>query len=96
MLLYCLRVKAKPEKKIELEKTLVSICEIIQSTNGCIECIALKNIQSSSTFHFISTWQEKRYLNAYFRSKNHDILEGAIRLLCNPPEAIIQISQIIK
>ena len=80
---------ALPEKRRELEQTLLSMVTRIRKVAGCEEAGAYRDLKNENRFFVLSRWELREKLDAYLRSDKFSALWGTRILLSEPPSASI-------
>ena len=71
-------------------QTIGSIIVGLRKANGCMSVDFQQNDQDEDQFYLRFHWQNSAFFKALLLSKEYDIFEGAIKILCEPP--IVEIS----
>lgn len=90
MIVFRLRMVARPDKRRELWKTLSSLNDKIRQQTGCLEHYSYWDIENRRAFSVEEIWQNREAIEQFFQSELFVVLKGAIEMLCEPPE--IQLS----
>ena len=77
--------KTKPGMKLEFLQTIGSIMIDLHKVEGCINIDLQQDDQEKDQFYFRLDWQTRKYIKTLLRSKEYDILEGALKVLCQDP-----------
>jgi quinol monooxygenase YgiN len=77
--------KTKPGMKLEFMQTIGSIMIDLHKVEGCINIDLQQDDQEKNQFYLRLDWQTRKYIKTLLRSKEYDILEGALKVLCQDP-----------
>ena len=92
MLITNFNIKTKPDKNLEFMQTIGSIIVGLRKAKGCMSIDFQQNDQDEDQFYLRFQWQNSALFKALLLSKEYDIFEGAIMILCEPP--IVEISDV--
>ena len=80
------RMIAQPDNRREFWNTLVSLNEKIRRQAGCLEHYSYWDIENRRAFCVEEIWQDREAIERFFQSDLFKVLEGAVTVLCEPPE----------
>ena len=86
MIVLRFRMVARPDKRWELWNTLASLNEKIRRQAGCLEHYSYWDIENRRAFCVEEIWQNWEGIEYFFQSELFTVLEGAMTVLCEPPE----------
>ena len=89
MVIVILRLKAQPEKCLELKQSLSALVGSTRKETGCLLCNSFQDIENDNGFSVIQMWQARRDLDAYMQSDLFNVLVGTGYLLIRPSEITI-------
>ena len=92
MIVLRFRMVARPDKRREFWKTLSSLNDKIRRQTGCLKHYSYWDMENRRAFCVEETWQNREAIEQFFKSELFTVLEGAIKVLCEPPE--IQLSSV--
>ena len=82
--------KTKPGMKLEFLQTIGSIMIDLHKVNGCINIDLQQDDQKKDQFYFRLDWQNSKLFKELFKTEEYNILEGAMKVLCQLP--LVEIS----
>ena len=80
------RMIARPAKRRELWNTLCSLNEKIRRQAGCLAHDSYWDIDNRRAFCVEEIWQNREAVEHFFQSDLFTVFEGAMAVLCEPPE----------
>ena len=89
MVIAIIRMKALPEKCLELKQTLLALIEPTRNQKGCLSHHSFRDIEHENCFTLFHQWVSREALNQYMCSDRFTVLMGTRSLLIHPPEIII-------
>jgi len=89
MIVFNVTLTALPEKRKELEQTLLSMVTRIRKVTGCEEAEGYRDLKNENRFFVLSRWEFREKLDAYLRSDKFSALWGTRILLSEPPSVSI-------
>ncbi len=81
MIEFHLRLTIRNSKGPEIRQALESLGRSIRARTGCQRCTFYVRERDSRGM-MVQIWDDRTTLNAYLRSKEHQVLLGAISTLC--------------
>lgn len=82
MIEFHLRLTIRSSKAPEIRQTLKSLGRVIRARSGCQRCTFYVRIRDGKGM-MVQIWDGRAALNAYLRSREHQVLLGAISTLCS-------------
>jgi quinol monooxygenase YgiN len=79
-------LRAKPEKREELQQLLCSLVDGIQKQPGCLDCLVSQDLEGERRFHLHLVWRDRSSLDAFLHAEVFSILHGALKVLAEPTE----------
>lgn len=76
----------KPGKGREFVQVLGSIIDKLEKDKKCLSCDFKRNDKIKDHYCLYSEWQDIEALKKHFLTDLFSLLQGAIAVLCNPPE----------
>jgi quinol monooxygenase YgiN len=89
MVILKVTLNALPDKRRELEQTLLSMVTRIRKVVGCEEAEGYRDLKNENRFFVLSQWEFREKLDAYLRSDKFSALMGTRILLSAPPSVSI-------
>jgi len=86
MFIVIIKMKAMPEKCLELKQTLQALIISTQKVKGCVSHNVFRDIENDNRFSLVQVWQNRTDLDVHLRSDKFTVLIGAKSLLSQPPE----------
>jgi quinol monooxygenase YgiN len=84
----------RPEKRNELEQTLMSLVADMREESGCRRVDLHRRVQDEHRYYVISEWESREHLDVYLQSERCGALLGTKILLRVPPtvsvDAVVQ------
>jgi len=84
-------LNALPEKRRELEQTLLSMVSRLRKVAGCEEAEGYRDLKDENRLFVLSQWELREKLDAYLRSDKFSALLGTRILLRAPPSVSIDV-----
>ncbi len=88
-----MRVHIRAEKRREFLQNAGSVRNRLKNTSGCLRCDFYQDYENEDIFCFVQEWKSKPVLDDYLRSSNFGALLGAAKLLSDPAEIKLDITQ---
>lgn len=88
MIIAMIKMKALPEKSLELKQTLLGLIEPTRNEKGCLSYHVLRDIEQENCFTLLHQWMSREALDKYLCSDPFAVLQGASSLLITPPQII--------
>ena len=88
-----MRVHIRAEKRREFLQSAGSVMNRLKNTSGCLRCDFYQDYENEDIFCFVQEWKSKPVLHDYLRSSNFGALLGAAKLLSEPAEIKLDITQ---
>jgi quinol monooxygenase YgiN len=89
MIIAIIKMKALPEKCLELKQTLLALIEPTRNEKGCLSHHVFRDIEQDNSFTLFYQWMSRESLTKHLCSERFAVLMGAKILLIRPPEIII-------
>ena len=89
MVVVMMKMRALPEKCMELKQTLKALIEPNRNEKGCLGYDVFEDIENENHFCLIQRWKRRKDLEAYQQSDRFSVLMGACSLLDSEPEFMI-------
>ena len=86
MFIVIIKLKALPQKCLELKQTLQALNQSAQQEKGCLSHSVLQDIESEGSFSLVQTWRSREDLDNHLRSDKFTVLMGTQSLLIRPSE----------
>ncbi|WP_300457770.1 antibiotic biosynthesis monooxygenase [Desulfobacula sp.] len=74
-------LNVKPKKRKEFIQTICDLMVPFRKINGCINLHCYQSIEDQSSFILISKWKTQADMDAYMKSDEFEVLQGAKTLL---------------
>ena len=81
-----IRICVPPGKLTEVLQTFKAMLDPIRHQPGCISCSCYIDAESENNICLIEEWQSGGDLNLHLKSVYFSILDGAMKLLVEPPD----------
>jgi len=85
--------KTKPGMNLEFLQTMGSIIIELHKIKGCVNIDFKQHDQDKDQFNFRLDWQNAKLIKELVRSKEYNIFEGAMKVLCHAP--IVEINDVV-
>jgi quinol monooxygenase YgiN len=89
MIILTIRVKIRPNKRREFLQTILALAKDLQKKQKCLNYRTSQDIEDENIFYFVTRWQTRDELETYFRTRNFSVLLGAMHILSETSEMII-------
>jgi quinol monooxygenase YgiN len=89
MVIAIIKMRALPEKCLELQQTLLALINPTRNEKGCLGHQVFRDIEHENSFTLLHLWVSREALDRYLRSDRFAILIGTGSLLIRPPQMII-------
>ena len=89
MIIAIIKMRALPEKCLELRQTLLALTEPTRNEKDCLDHHALQDIEHENSFTLFQQWLSRDALEKHMCSERFAVLMGTRSLLIRPPEIII-------
>jgi quinol monooxygenase YgiN len=89
MIWVIIRMKAPSDKRMELSQAIVSLLGPIRAEKGCNQCDFYQDIGDENKLCLLEQWDNRENLKSHIRSKHFGVLRGAMNLLKEPYELIL-------
>ena len=84
MVIVIIKLKARPEKLLELEHSLLAMADPTRKEQGCLSHNIFQDIENDNDFSLMQMWQTREDLDDYLRSDLYTVLIGTGYLLSRP------------
>ena len=84
--------ETKPGKNLEFLQTMGSIIIDLHKVKGCVNIDFQQHDQDKDQFYFSLDWQNSKLIKGLLQSKEYNIFEGAMKVLCQNP--IVEINDV--
>jgi len=91
MVLLIVRMEVLSEKRLELSHTISSLIGSIRKEEGCLRCNFCQNLENENEFYLLEEWDTQESLRNHLRSDRFKVLRGAMVLLKESYEMMINI-----
>jgi len=81
MILVITRIKALPEKHLELLQTFAKMAESIRMEKGCQHCEFSRSIENENRLFLLEEWDTQENLMAHEKSEHFNVLRGVLNIL---------------
>lgn len=81
MITICIKLIARPDKKIELEQVIKTVSKIIELENGCLGCRIYQNLDQANEYVVFEEWNDEAAARNHLQSDNLSVLSGAGSIL---------------
>jgi len=78
-------IKTKPSMNLEFLQTMGTIIINLHKVKGCVNIDFQQHDQDKDQFYFRMDWQNGKPIEELVRSKEYNIFEGAMKVLCQNP-----------
>ena len=89
MVVVMMKMRALPEKCMELKQTLKALIEPNRNEKGCLGYDVFEDIENENHFCLVQRWKRRKDLEAYQQSDRFAVLMGARSLLDRAPEYMV-------
>jgi quinol monooxygenase YgiN len=89
MVILIIKLKALPEKCLELKQTLQALTEPTRKEKGCLSHGVFQDIENDNGLRLIEVWETRQDLDERLRSDKFTVLIGTRSLLSRAPEITI-------
>jgi quinol monooxygenase YgiN len=89
MTILTIRVKIRPNKRREFLQTVLALAKELQKEQRCLNYHTSQDIEDENMFYFVTRWQTRDELETYFRTRNFNVLLGAMHILSETSEMTI-------
>jgi quinol monooxygenase YgiN len=89
MIIAIIKMKALPEKCLELKQTLVALIEPTRNEKGCLSYHVFRDIEQENCFMLLHQWMSREALDRYLCTEAFAVLKGTSSLLITPPKITI-------
>lgn len=89
MILATIRVRALPEKCLELRQTLIALAEPTRNEKDCMDHRVFQDVEHENCFTLFQQWMSREALEKHLCSERFAVLMGTRSLLIRPPQIII-------
>ena len=86
MVTFIMKMKAKPEKLLELKQTLQALVEPTRKAKGCLNHDVFQDIENDNNICLFEKWESQADLNDHLRSDRFTVLMGTKILLKESPD----------
>jgi quinol monooxygenase YgiN len=86
MVIVIIKMKALPEKCLELKQTLLALIEPTRKEKNCLSHNVFQDLENDNGFSLIQVWQSREDLDDHLRSDRFTVLMGTRSLLSRPLE----------
>lgn len=84
-----LKMRALPEKRMELKQTLQALIEPTRNEKGCLGYDVFEDIENKNSFCLVERWASRKDLDDHQRTDRFAVLMGTRSLLERAPEIIV-------
>ena len=84
--------ETKPGKNLEFLQTMGSIIIDLHKVKGCVNIDFQQHDQDKDQFYLRIDWQNGKLIKGLLQSKEYNIFEGAMKVLCQNP--IVEINDV--
>lgn len=88
MIIAIIKMKALPEKCLELKQTLLALIEPTRNEKGCLSYHVLRDIEHENCFTLFHQWLSREAMDKYLCTEAFAVLKGTSSLLITPPQII--------
>lgn len=89
MIIAIIKMRALPEKCLELKQTLLALAEPTRNEKDCMEHHVFQDIEHENSFTLFQQWLSRDALERHMCSERFAVLMGTRSLLIRPPQIII-------
>ena len=86
MILVIIRMKVSSKKRAELSQTIALLIGSIRAEKGCKRCDFYQSLEDENELSLLEEWDTRENLKCYLKSKQFNVLRGAMSLLKEPYE----------
>ena len=86
MVIVIIKMKALPEKWLELKQSVLALAEPTRKEKGCLGHDIFQDIENDNGLSLIDLWENREDLDAHLRSDTFTVLMGTRYLLSRPLE----------
>ena len=84
-----LKMRALPEKRMEVKQTLQALIEPTRNEKGCLGYDVFEDIENRNSFCLVERWASRKDLDNHQRTERFAVLMGTRSLLEREPEIIV-------
>jgi quinol monooxygenase YgiN len=85
-----IRMKVLSEKRSELCQTIVSLIAGLRTEKGCLSFDFCQSMEDENELRILEEWDTRENLNNHLKSERFKVLRGAMSLLREPYEMLVQ------
>jgi quinol monooxygenase YgiN len=89
MTILTIHVKTHSNKRREFLQTILALTKELQKKLGCLSYHTSQDIENENIFYFVTRWQTQNELETYFQTRNFSVLLGAMHILGETSEMMI-------
>jgi quinol monooxygenase YgiN len=89
MIIAIIKMRALPEKCLELKQTLLALTEPTRNEKDCLDHHVFQDIEHENCFTLFHQWLNREALEKHLCSDRFAVLMGTKSLLIRPPQIII-------
>lgn len=89
MIVAIIKMRALPEKCLELKQTLLALAEPTRNEKDCLDHHVFQDIEQENSFTLFQQWLSRDALEKHLCSERFTVLMGTRSLLIHPPKIII-------
>ena len=85
MVITILHLKAAPEKRLNIIKTIHAMIGPTKAQSGCLHCELFGSTQNDDNLILLEKWESKETLNQHIKSDEFRKVLAAMDAACEPP-----------
>ena len=86
MVITILQLKAAPEKRLNIIKTIHAMIGPTKAQFGCLHCELFGSTQNDDKLILLEKWESQETLNQHIKSEEFRKVLAAMDTACEPPE----------
>jgi len=86
MVITILHLKAAPEKRLNIIKTIHAMIGPTKAQPGCLHCELFGNTQNDDKLILLEKWESQETLNQHIKSEEFRKVLAAMDTACEPPD----------
>ena len=89
MFISSIKMKGRPEKRIEILQTINGVSDQVKLKKGCLSVNCYQDVNEENTFYLVDMWKTKQDMDEYLISNLFAVLLGIKTILFDTPEVKI-------
>ncbi len=89
MFISSIKMKGRPEKRIEILQTIDGVSDQVKLQKGCLSVNCYQDVNNENIFYLVDMWKTKQDMDEYLISNLFAVLLGIKTILFDSPEVKI-------